>query len=271
MAALGKPSLPFNPVRHAQPQTVTIMTPAAEDPRSYVPTAGLLQGRAGKGIGRALALRCGELGATVVLLGRTVADLESAYDAITAAGGPTPGIFVLDFEKAGPDDYAALQNALHTTYGRLDGLVQNASILGERAPIEHYDVETWQRVLHVNLTVPFILTRYCMDLLKAAEEASVIFTSSGVGREGRAYWGAYSVSKFGVEALSQILAEEHASAGKLRFNAVNPGGTRTSMRAKAYPGEDPDTLPQPEDILPVYLYLLGPDSRGVNGESLNAQ
>jgi NAD(P)-dependent dehydrogenase (short-subunit alcohol dehydrogenase family) len=253
------------------------MTQRIEDPRSYVPKPGLLDGRvilvtgAGKGIGRALALRCGQLGATVVLLGRTVSDLESVYDDIVEAGGPTPGIFVLDFERAGPDDYAALQDALRATYGRLDGLVQNASILGERTPIEHYDVETWQRVLHVNLTAPFILTRYCMDLLKAADDASIIFTSSGVGREGRAYWGAYSVSKFGVEALSQILAEEHESVGKLRFNAVNPGGTRTAMRAKAYPGEDPDTLPRPEDILPVYLYLLGPDSRGVSGKSLDAQ
>ncbi len=153
----------------------------------------------------------------------------------------------------------------------LDGLVQNASILGERTPIEHYDVATWQRVLHVNLTAPFILTRYCMDLLKAAGEASVIFTSSGVGRTGRAYWGAYSVSKFGIEALSQILADEHDGLGKLRFNAVNPGGTRTGMRAKAYPGEDPETLPRPEDILGVSLFLLGPASRGVNGQSLNAQ
>ncbi len=253
------------------------MNQQTDDPRSYLAPAGLLDGRvilitgAGKGIGRALALKCGELGATVVLLGRTVADLESAYDEIVAAGGPTPGIFVLDFERAGPDDYAALQEALRSTYGRLDGLVQNASILGERTPIEHYDVATWQRVLHVNLTAPFILTRYCMDLLKAAGEASVIFTSSGVGRTGRAYWGAYSVSKFGIEALSQILADEHDGMGKLRFNAVNPGGTRTGMRAKAYPGEDPDTLPRPEDILPVYLYLLGPASRGINGQSLDAQ
>ncbi len=247
------------------------------DARNYVPTQDLLSGRIilvtgpGKGIGRALARRCGELGATVVLLGRTVPDLETVYDEIVAAGGPTPGIFVMDLERAGPDDYAALQKALTDAYGRLDGLVQNASVLGDRSPIEHYDIETWQRVLHVNLTAPFILTRYCLELLKAGTDASVVFTSSGVGRQGRAYWGAYAVSKFGIEALSQILAEEHKGMGRLRVNAVNPGGTRTAMRAKAYPGEDPETLPAPEDILAVYLYLLGPDSQGVTGQSLDAQ
>ena len=247
------------------------------DPRNYQPPADLLTGRiilitgAGRGIGRALAKRCGSLGATVVLLGRTVMDLESVYDEIVAEGGATPGIFVMDLERAGPDDYAVLQNALTDTYGRLDGLVQNASALGDRSPIEHYDIETWQRVLHINLTAPFILTRYCLDLLKAGKDASLVFTSSGVGREGRAYWGAYSVSKFGIEALSQILAEEHEGMGRLRVNAVNPGGTRTGMRAKAYPGEDPESLPLPEEILSVYLFLLGPDSRGVTGRSLDAQ
>lgn len=243
----------------------------------YDASPALLQGRvilvtgASAGIGRALAKAAAGLGATVILHGRTVSRLEAVYDEIVSDGGPEPAIFPLDLERAQGEDYDRLSGAIESQWGRLDGLVNNAGILGSRTPIEHHDVGAWQRVLHVNLTAPFILCRCLLPLLKKSKDASVIFTSSGVGRQGKAYWGAYAVSKFGVEGLSQVLAEELENKPQLRANAINPGPTRTAMRASAYPAEDPDALKTPEEILGVYLYLLGPESRGVNGESFDAQ
>jgi NAD(P)-dependent dehydrogenase (short-subunit alcohol dehydrogenase family) len=243
----------------------------------YEAQPGLLEERvvlvtgAGAGIGRALAKAIAKLGGTVILLGRTVSRLESVYDEICAAGGPTPAIFPMNLERATGEDYDRLSGAIEEQWGRLDGLVQNAGILGGRTPIEHHDVADWQRVLHVNLTAPFILCRCLLPLLLKSPDASVVFTSSGVGRRGKAYWGAYAVSKFGIEGLSQVLADELANKPGIRVNAVNPGATRTAMRAAAYPAEDPGQLKTPEEILGAYLYLLGPDSRGVTGRSFDAQ
>lgn len=243
----------------------------------YEAAPGLLVDRvilvtgAGAGIGRELAKAVAGLGATVILHGKTVSRLESVYDEICAAGGPTPAIFPLNLERAGGEDYDRLSGAIEAQWGRLDGLVHNAGILGPRAPIEHHDVGDWQRVLHVNLTAPFILCRCLLPLLLKSDDASILFTSSGVGRRGKAFWGAYAVSKFGVEGLSQVLADELEKKANIRVNAVNPGATRTAMRAAAYPAEDPDRLKTPEQILGVYLYLLGPDSRGVTGQSFDAQ
>ena len=242
----------------------------------YTARQGLLDDRvilvtgAGDGIGAALAKAIAGLGATVILVGRTLKKLEAVYDAIEADGGPTPALFPMDFEKAVPDDYDRLAEAIDKEYGRLDGLVHNAGQLGTRTPIEQFDVTEWQRVMFVNLTAPFILTRLLLPLLRASADASLVFTSSGVGREGRAYWGAYSVSKFGTEGLMEILSAELEQTS-VRANCVNPGPTRTSMRAEAYPGEDPERLKTPEQILAPYLYLLGPDSQGVSGISFDAQ
>ena len=244
---------------------------------NYEPAEDLLDGRivmitgAGDGIGAALAKAVGRSGGTAILVGRTTAKLEKVYDAIVDAGGPRPAIFVMDFETAGAEQYDQLSDAIAETYGRLDGLVHNAGILGELTPIEHYDVLTWQRVLHVNLTAPFILTRAMLPFLRRSEDASLIFTSSGVGRKGRGFWGAYAVSKFGTEGLMETMSDELGESTPIRANAVNPGATRTNMRATAFPAEDPNRLATAEDILGTYLYLLGPDSRDVNGRSFDAQ
>jgi NAD(P)-dependent dehydrogenase (short-subunit alcohol dehydrogenase family) len=249
----------------------------AEKLADYEARSDLLKDRvilvtgAGSGIGASLARRSAELGATVVLLGRTTAKLESVYDQIVAGNGPQPGIFVMDLEQSGADQCDQLLEALDKTYGRLDGLVHNAGILGDRSPIEHFDVQTWQRVLHINVTAAFILTRTLFPLLRRSEDASVIFTSSGVGRIGKAFWGAYAVSKFATEGMMQVLADELGENLAIRSNAVNPGPTRTPLRRQAYPAENPDELAMADDILAPYLYLLGPDSKGVNGLSFDAQ
>jgi hypothetical protein len=143
-------------------------------------------------------------------------------------------------------------------------------MLGQRAPIEHYDIGIWHQVMHLNLNVPFILTQVLMPMLRKARDASVVFTSSGVGRHGRAYWGAYAVSKFGIEGLAQTLADELKTEAKIRVNCINPGATRTRMRAAAYPGEDPNSRPDPASLMAPYLWLLGPASRS-NGASVGVR
>lgn len=223
------------------------------------------------GIGRALAVRAAELGARVILHGRNVQRLEEVYDEIEAIDGTVrPSIAVLDLASADGNAYTSLANSIDEEFGHLDGLVHNAGILGDRHSIEQYDAVQWQQVMHVNLTAPFALTQVLLPLLKKTQNPSIIFTSSGVGRQGKAFWGAYSVSKFGTEALSQILAAENSPDG-VRVNCINPGPVRTKMRLAAYPAEDRDVLKGPQEILSAYLYLLGPDSLEVNGQSLDAQ
>lgn len=247
------------------------------DPRSYEYADDLLRDRiilitgASDGIGKALALRAAALGAQVVLHGRNVKKLEKVYDELEAIeGAPRPSIAVIDLASANSESYTSLANSIEQEFGRLDGLVLNAGILGDRFSIEQYDAVLWQRVMHVNVTAAFAMTQVLLPLLHKSDDASVIFTSSGVGRIGRAFWGAYAVSKFATEGLSQVLADENRQ-GNLRSNCINPGGTRTGMRLAAYPAEDRDKLKRPEEILAPYIYLLGPDSKGVTGQSIDAQ
>lgn len=226
---------------------------------------------ASDGIGKALALESARLGARVILHGRSIPKLERVYDQIEAIDGALrPSIAALDLASANAEGYTTLAGSIQDEFGRLDGLVHNASILGERYSIEQYDAVSWQRVMHVNVTAAFALTQVTLPLLHKSDDASVIFTSSGVGRTGRAYWGAYSVSKFATEGLSQVLADEHRHSS-LRVNCINPGATRTNMRLAAYPAEDRDKLKRPDEILATYIYLLGPDSVGTTGESIDAQ
>lgn len=226
---------------------------------------------AGDGIGRAAARAYAAHGATLVLLGRTLEKLEKVYDELEMAGAPQPAIVPLNLETAAEHDYIELVNQLDDTFGRLDGVLHNAGILGVRTPLESYDPIIWNQVMQTNVNAPFMLTQALMPLLKRAEDASIIFTSSGVGRKGRAHWGAYAVSKFATEGMAQVLADELENISRIRTNCINPGATRTGMRAWAYPAENPTRNPTPEEIMPLYLYLMGPDSKGVNGQSLDAQ
>jgi NAD(P)-dependent dehydrogenase (short-subunit alcohol dehydrogenase family) len=255
--------------------------------RQYSPPPALLRGRViaitgvSDGIGRVLSLSAATLGADVVLVGRNLKRLEAVHTEIAALGmsagtgaqgaGDRACIAQLDLENSLAPDYERVAAAIQQRYGRLDGLVHNAAILGTLAPLEHADMRSWMRVLHVNLTASFALTQVLLPALRASADASVIFTSSSVGRRGRANWGAYAVSKFGVEGLSQVLSDELSGNSNVRVNAVNPGPTRTRMRRQAYPGEDPAAPIEPTAILGPYLWLLGPASHGVTGESINCQ
>ncbi|PKM30314.1 MAG: YciK family oxidoreductase [Gammaproteobacteria bacterium HGW-Gammaproteobacteria-11] len=226
---------------------------------------------AGDGIGRACALSCAAHGATVVLIGKTPGKLEAVYDEIEAAGYPQPALCPLNLETALEKDYNDLAEQLFETFGKLDGLVHNAAVLGPRTLLDQVKAESWLQVMQVNVNAPFLLTKAMMPLLRAATDASVVLLSSSVGRKGRAYWGPYAVSKFAVEGLMQVLADEQDGTSAIRVNSLNPGATRTAMRAAAYPGEPPETNPEPADIMPAFLYLLGPDSKGTNGQALDAQ
>lgn len=246
-------------------------------PSDYRPRPDLLSGKhilvtgAGDGIGRAAAEAYAAHGATVILLGRAVAKLEAVYDAIESAGHPQPAIFPMDLARAGEDECRELATALRETFSHLDGLLHNASVLGERRPIESATYKAWQEVMQVNVNAQFLLTRHLLPLLQAAPSASLVFTSSGVGRRGKAYWGAYAVSKFATEGLMQVLAAELENTCAVRVNSLNPGGTNTAMRRAAYPAENPTDNPSPADIMPAYLFLMGEDSEGVHGRAVDAQ
>ena len=208
---------------------------------------------AGDGIGRAAALSYARHGATVILLGRTGSKLEAVYDEIETAGGPQPAIVELDLATA-TRRTAATWLRPGQRISALDGLLHNASVLGERRPIESASYAGWQEVMQVNVNAQFLLTRYLLPLLQAAPSASIILTSSGVGRTGKAYWGAYAVSKFATEGFMQVLASELENTSKIRVNSLNPGATNTAMRRTAYPAETPTDQSVAEDIMPAICF-----------------
>lgn len=242
----------------------------------YIAPDHLLSGKtilitgAGDGIGRQAAISYATHGATCILLGKTVSKLEAVYDEIVAAGYPEPAIIPLDLNGATPKHYQGMANTISDQFDVLDGILFNASKLGHLSPFAQIPVDEWQQVMQVNLNSAMYMLQPLLPLLLKAEAASVIFTSSSVGRKGRAFWGTYSVSKFATEGLMQVLADEYKNK-PLRFNCINPGATRTAMRAKAFPAEDAETLKTPADIMPLYLYLMGSDSQEVNGQSLDCQ
>ncbi|WP_076536939.1 YciK family oxidoreductase [Shewanella sp. UCD-KL21] len=225
---------------------------------------------AGAGIGRTAAINYAKHGATVILLGKTVKKLETVYDEIVQAGYPKPAIVPLDLKGATEQNYQDMAATIAEQFGHLDGLLHNASLLGALGPFEHIDLESLEEVMKINVSAQVILTKALLPIMRTADSASIIFTSSSVGRQGRAYWGPYAFSKFATEGMMQVLAHE-CEGTSLRVNSINPGATRTEMRAKAYPGEDPQTLKTAQDIMPTYLYLMGEDSVEVNGQQLTAQ
>ncbi|VAX08599.1 FIG00553873: hypothetical protein [hydrothermal vent metagenome] len=241
-------------------------------PQNYQASQSLLQGKtilitgAGDGIGATAACTYAAHGATIILLGRTVQKLENIYDQIVKAGHPEPAIYPMDLEGAKDNDYYQLADNIEKEFSSLDGLLHNAARLDSLMPLEQYDLKIWARLMQVNLTAPFLLTHACLPLLKKSADASVIFTSSGVAHHGRAYWGAYGVTKAGCDNLMQILADEVENHTNIRSNSIDPGAVRTRMRRLAYPAEDASLLPLPEDIMLAYLYLMGADSKEFTGD-----
>jgi NAD(P)-dependent dehydrogenase (short-subunit alcohol dehydrogenase family) len=234
---------------------------------------GLLDGKVAlitggsRGIGKAIAMAYAREGAKVFICARKERNLKRTARQIRAAGGEAKWC-VADISKA--KDVKRLVRAACRAYGTIHVLVNNASILGPREPIARYPLSSWQEVVKVNLTALFLITREALRVMIPQREGSIINLSSGVGRIGRARWGAYAASKFGVEGFTQVLAEE-VKDYNIRVNAVNPGGTRTEMRAQAYPEEDPLTLPTPDEITGVFVYLASGESQGVTGKSFDAR
>ncbi len=227
---------------------------------------------AGDGIGKAAALSYAQHGATVILLGRTVSKLERVYDEIESKGYPKPAIIPMNLEGSVEKDYIDVANSIEAEFDHIDGILHNAALLGSMTSIEQYEVPVWNKMMQVNVNAPFMLTKTLLPLLRNSEDASIIFTSSSVGRKGRAFWGAYAVSKFANEGLMQVLADELAGTDKIiKVNSINPGATRTNMRADAYPAENPHNNPAPAQIMPLYLYLMGKDSKQTTGQAFNAQ
>ena len=226
---------------------------------------------AGAGIGRVAARRFAAAGATVVLLGRTIRKLEQVYDEIEQDGSPQPAIFPLNLEGATPKDYDDLARVLETEFGRLDGLLHNAAILQGLTPVANYNPETWYRVMQVNLNGPFLLTQALLGLLNAADAASIVFTTDGHVAAGKAYWGAYAVAKGGIQTLMMMLADELETNTSIRVNSIDPGPVKSDLRLLAYPAGDQSQWAEPEDIMDVYLYLMGVDSKDVNGQVVQAQ
>tara|TARA_B110000902_G_scaffold105032_1_gene124118 strand:- start:603 stop:1253 length:651 start_codon:yes stop_codon:yes gene_type:complete len=206
-------------------------------------------------------------GATVIMLGRDLGSLEYAYDAVVDAGYNEPILYPLDLEGATPENYQELQDNVLEKFDKLDGLIHNAAILGAQMPIEQYDIKLWYSTLQINLSAPFMLTQFLIPALAKSEDARILFLSSSVGREAKAYWGAYSVSKFGIEGFAKTLSEELEKTN-ISVNTVDPGKLRTEMRRTAYPAEDSSTVPMPEEKSAAIVYLLSNLSPKMNGEQL---
>ncbi|MDH2273856.1 YciK family oxidoreductase [Moraxella porci] len=226
---------------------------------------------AGDGIGKVAALTYAKCGATVLLLGKTQSKLEAVYDEIENLGLAEPAILPLDLEKASFAQMQELANLIEKEFGHLDGVLHNAAILGALTPLEMYDPITFEQVMRVNSTAVFMLTQSLLPLLNAAQSGSVVFTTSTVGHDLRPFWGAYALSKQSVEGMTTIFTQETQKLTALRFNCINPGATRTNMRAHAFPGEDPNTLKTPEDIMAVYVYLMTDGASGVKGQVVDCQ
>lgn len=225
----------------------------------------------GDGIGATAAKTYAKYGATIILLSKTEKKIVDVYDEIVNAGHPQPAIITLNLEKATSEDYFGLAHTIETEFGHLDGLLHNAAMFEGLSPISQFDPVLWERTVNVNLHAPFLLSQAMLPLLNKSTNASMIFTSSGVAHQGRAYWGAYGVTKAACDNLMGILADELEVETPIRVNSIDPGRVRTRMRALAFPGENPMTVPAPEDIMDSYVYLMSDESKDVNGKIISCK
>ena len=252
----------------SQPLT-QILPPQWTAPHDLLANKTLLVTGAGDGIGATAAKTFAAHGATVILLGRTAAKLEGVYDDIMAAGHPEPFIYPMDLMSQDIEDYQKLADAITNDIGQLDGVLLNAAVLGQRTPLTNTHPSSWLDCLQINLNANFFLVKTLQDIIGSSSHGRILFTSSSVGRTGRAYWGSYAVSKFGVEGLMQVLADELENTSMTRVNSINPGATRTDMRATAYPAEQPQNVKSADALMPTYLYLMSALSQDLHGQAID--
>lgn len=241
---------------------------------NYQPQPDCLKGRvilvtgAGSGLGREAAIAYARHGATVALLGRSETKLDAIYDEILAIDGPEPAMFPFDLEAADDSGFERLAGTISYHLKRLDGILHSAASFFSLTPLNQQTLAQWNSMLKVNLATPFALTRACLPMLEASPDASVIFTGETHGQKPAAYWGGYAVSKSGLGALTTIFGQELERLPNIRINTLIPGPVNSPLRRKTHPGEDPGSLPQPDDLLPWYLWLMGPDSRDTRGKTI---
>jgi NAD(P)-dependent dehydrogenase (short-subunit alcohol dehydrogenase family) len=222
---------------------------------------------ANRGFGKAITMDLAKAGATVIMLGRDLGSLESVYDEVVNAGFVEPILYPLDLEGATPEHYQQLQTDVLSKFPQLDGLIHNAGIIGTMMPIEQYDLKLWYATMQININAPFMLTQALIPALNKSNDARILFLSSSVGRNARAYWGAYGVSKFAIEGLSKTLSEELEKTN-IKTNSLDPGRMRTKMRQTVYPAENTGNNPLPEAKSSAIVYLMGENSKTLNGVKL---
>ena len=222
----------------------------------------LITGAAGA-VGSAVAVALGISGATIILVDRNGRGLDSTYDQITEAGGAEPIKLELDLASAGMPQYEEMADLIKTEFGRLDGIIHCAVEPGTLTPLSQYPMDMLNKTLLVNLSAPYMLTRCCLDLLRESDDAAVIFTSTDVARQAKAYWGGYSISGYALEGLAQIWADELETNTSIRVNTLDTGPVKSLLRARIFPGEDSSKLPVADSVVPAYLYLLTSDLNGV--------
>lgn len=220
---------------------------------------------ASRGIGRSVAKYLAIHGAQTILLSRTIADLQTLSQDIVRKKNLEPALYPFNLCSATLEDYDDLRRNISAKFGRLDGLIHCAGILGALSPIEHFNIQTWYQVLQVNLNAAFILTQATMPLLKQTARASIIFTIADVATTPKANWGAYAVANSGCATMVKMLAEECANTSNIRVNAIQASKVRTALRAAAYPAEAQAELINPDALAPHYAYLMQGDNH-VNGQ-----
>jgi len=254
-----------------------MMTDLITLPSDYTPKQNCLKDKiilitgTGDGIGATAAKTFAKYGATIILLSKTEKKIVGIYDEIVNAGHPQPAIIPLNLEDASAEDYAGLAHSIESEFGHLDGLIHNAAMFEGLSPITQFDNTLWDRIVKVNLHAPFLLSQAMIPLLNKSKSSSMLFTSSGVAHKGRAYWNAYGVTKAATDNLMEMLADELELNTPIRVNSIDPGRVRTRMRALAFPGEDPMSVPAAEDIMNAYIYLMSDESKDINGKIISCK
>lgn len=220
-------------------------------------------------IGRPLALEAAKRGASLILVAQNTRRLEALYDEIMHAKGPEPALHPIDLFRCSPKEAQELAKGISDLFGHLDGLVHLAGVMEGLTPVEHYAPQLWQKMLHIHLTVPFLITQSLIPLMDNRPDPSIIFTTGDQSTQGEAYWSAFSAAKCGLRGFAQSLQEELSTNTPIRVNCINPLKIKGPFRSRLFPGENPDILPAISDLIPYYVYLLSGLSRDLSGQHIH--